>query len=183
MRHYKPYLQFSKTIRYNYHRTIHYTARKHPSQQTHLQNVGPMASLLKTRSVIRFKGPDTVKFLQGLLTNDVRRFSEPLGEKSSTLPTPTPNLAAVSVPPMYAALLTPQGRFLCDMFLYRPPRADEKHDSTWSGPGSDQEPGELDLLADVDASVLEELLKTLMKYRLRSMVDIENVSEYFSCWQ
>lgn len=139
-----------------------------------------MAAQLKSRSVIRFRGPDTVKFLHGLLTNDVRRFGEPPSDKTSSLP--TPNLAPLSVPPMYAAMLTPQGRFLYDLFLYRPPRAEEKLDRTGSGPGpASDEP--VELLADVDSSVLDEFLQTLKKYRLRSKVDIENVAEEFSCWQ
>ena len=130
-------------------------------RKSDLEKVGPLASLLKSRSVVRFRGPDTVKFLQGLLTNDVRRFSEPVSEKnSSTLV--TPNLATVSTPPMYAALLTPQGRFLYDMVLYNPARAQEKLNEAGSGPGSDpDEPFEL--LADVDASVLDELLNTLKR--------------------
>ncbi|PON92909.1 YgfZ/GcvT conserved site [Trema orientale] len=146
-----------------------------------LERVGPLVSVLKSRSVVRFRGPDTVKFLQGLLTNDVRRFAEPAAEKgSSTLV--TPNLATVSAPPMYAALLTPQGRFLYDLVLYKPPRADEKLNETGSAPGSDpDEPFEL--FADVDASVLDELLDTFKRYRLRAKVEIENVGEDFYCWQ
>lgn len=101
-----------------------------------------------------------MKFLQGLLTNDARRFSETVGEKTATLV--TPNLAMVSVPPMYAAMLTPQGRFLYDLFLYRPPRPDEKLDRTGCGPGSgEDEP--FDIFADVDASVLDELLNIYKK--------------------
>lgn len=130
-------------------------------QKSDLEKVGPVSSHLKSRSVIRFRGPDTVKFLHGLLTNDVRRFGEATGgEKTSTLV--APNLAAVSVPPMYAAMLTPQGRFLYDLFLYRPPRPEEKLDRTGSGPGSDRdEPFEV--FADVDASVSDELLDTFKK--------------------
>jgi folate-binding protein YgfZ len=121
-----------------------------------------------------------VKFLQGLLTNDVRRFSEPVGERSSTVP--TPNLPSVSVPPMYAALLTPQGRFLYDLFLYRPPKPDAKLDSSGSRPSSDPDQS-FELFADVDATFLDELLETFKKYRLRSKVEIENVVEEYSCWQ
>ncbi|KAJ7972303.1 Glycine cleavage T-protein aminomethyltransferase [Quillaja saponaria] len=40
-----------------------------------------------------------------------------------------------------------------------------------------------ELLANVDSSVLDEILETLKKYRLRSKVDIENVAKDFSCWQ
>ncbi|KDP25597.1 hypothetical protein JCGZ_20753 [Jatropha curcas] len=142
--------------------------------------IGPLVSILKSRSVIRFSGPDTLKFLQGLLTNDVQRFGEPPGERISSLP--TPNLPTVSASPMYAALLTPQGRFLYDLFLYRPTRASEKLDSKGFGPGSDTS-GSVELLADVDTSVLDELLQTFRRYRLRSKVEIDNVAEEFSCWQ
>ncbi|XP_076923711.1 putative transferase At4g12130, mitochondrial [Bidens hawaiensis] len=138
-----------------------------------------MASILKTRSVIRVRGPDTVKFLQGLLTNDVRRFGEPTGDEKSSLV--TPNVPASSARSLYAALLSPQGRFLYDLFLYEHPRIEEKLDRVGSGPGPD--PGEVVLLADVDCSVLDELVETLKKYRLRSKVDIENVGDEFSCWQ
>ncbi|OVA07658.1 Glycine cleavage T-protein [Macleaya cordata] len=83
---------------------------------------------------------------------------------------------------MYTAMLTPQGRFLYDLFLYRPSRSYEKLDRTGSGPGSDpDEP--FDLFADVDATMLDELLECFKKYRLRSNVDIENMTEEFSCWQ
>ncbi|XP_017637820.1 putative transferase At4g12130, mitochondrial [Gossypium arboreum] len=145
-----------------------------------LQNAGPLCSHLKSRSVIRFSGPDTIKFLQGLLSNDVRRFGEPPREENS--PIPTPNVASVVVPPMYAALLTPQGRFLYDLFLYRPPRPEEKLDRTGSGPDNGSG-GSVEILADVDNSISDELLATLKKYRLRSKVDIDNVAEDFSCWQ
>lgn len=70
-------------------------------------------------------------------------------------------MPAVEAPPVYAALLTPQGRFLYDFFLYRPPRSDEKLDPTGSGPGSN--PGELEIYADVDASVVDEALATLKR--------------------
>ncbi|KAJ4905774.1 Glycine cleavage T-protein family [Raphanus sativus] len=170
-------------LRFNFRRQIsNSTGIYRRKLHSGLEDAGPMASRLKSRSVVRFSGPDTIKFLQGLLTNDVRKFGESSGEKSSTVP--TPNMPSVSTPPMYAALLTPQGRFLYDFFLYRPTRPDEKLDRTGSGPGSDPgRDGSVELFADVDVSVLDELLETLKKYRLRSKVDIENVAEEFSCWQ
>lgn len=140
-----------------------------------------MACHLKSRSVIRFKGPDTIKFLQGLVTNDVRSLSEASPDTDSYPMGTTLNMPAIVVPPVYAALLTPQGKFLFDMFLYRPPRPDEKLDRTGTGPGPD--PGEFELFADVDSSALDELLETLKKYRLRSKVEIESLADDFSCWQ
>lgn len=146
---------------------------------THLEDVGPVASRLKSRTVIRVAGPDSVKFLQGLLTNDVRKFGEPVAEKVSTLA--TVNMPTVGTPPIYAAMLTPQGRFLYDFFLYRPPRPDEKLDRTGSGPGPTTK--EVELYADVDGSVVDELIGILKRYRLRSKVDIDNVGKEFYCWQ
>ncbi|KAJ6987017.1 hypothetical protein NC653_020287 [Populus alba x Populus x berolinensis] len=52
---------------------------------------------------------------------------------------PTPNLASVSVPPIK-------------------PRGEEKLDGSGSGPC-----GDLELFADVDSSVLDELLQTFKK--------------------
>ena len=125
-----------------------------------MESAGPVGSLLKSRSVIQFRGPDTVKFLQGLLTNDVRKLDEPIGDKAKNLP--TPNVPITSVPPIYAALLTPQGRFLYDLFLYKPPTCDTKLNRTGTAPHSHSDQP-FHLFADVDASVLDELLQTFNK--------------------
>ncbi|KVH92707.1 Glycine cleavage T-protein, C-terminal barrel [Cynara cardunculus var. scolymus] len=98
----------------------------------------------------------------GLLTNDVRLFGEPVADEKASLV--TPNVLALSARSLYAAMLTPQGRFLYDMFLYEPPRTNEKPDPSGSRRRSDQD--EVVLLADVDCSV-----------------DIENVGEELCCWQ
>ena len=85
-----------------------------------------------SRSVIAIEGPDAATFLQGLLTNDVERAS---------------NTQAV-----YAAMLTPQGKFLFDMILYRP---------------------EAELfLADVDKARAQALSTRLSMYKLRAKVEI-----------
>uniref|UniRef100_A0A0D9WLH5 CAF17 C-terminal domain-containing protein n=1 Tax=Leersia perrieri TaxID=77586 RepID=A0A0D9WLH5_9ORYZ len=44
-----------------------------------------------------------------------------------------------------------------------------------------EEPGEV--LADVDADEVDELLACFKRYRLRSKVEIDNVSKDFLCWQ
>ncbi|KAI3966710.1 hypothetical protein MKW92_028509 [Papaver armeniacum] len=77
---------------------------------------------------------------------------------------------------IYTAMLTPQGRFLYDLFIYRPSPSYEK-------PGSNPTDGPFDLLADVDANFVDELMDCFHKFRLRSNVDIEDMSEEFSCWQ
>lgn len=143
-----------------------------------------MACRLGSRSVVRFRGPDTAKFLHGLLTNEVRPLFQPSSSTSSPSSyLPTPNLAHQLHPPVYAALLTPQGRFLYDLFLYRPPVADNQLDRTGSGPGSGDDEEPPTLLADVDAAVLDEILDCFKKYRLRSKVEIENATKELSCWQ
>ncbi|MFP4004203.1 MAG: YgfZ/GcvT domain-containing protein [Alphaproteobacteria bacterium] len=55
------------------------------------------AALLESRAVLAVTGPDARTFLQGLVTNDMNRAS--------------PEQA------LYAALLTPQGKFLFDFFV------------------------------------------------------------------
>ena len=83
-----------------------------------------------TRQIIRLTGEDRIAFLQGLVTNDITRA------------------------PCWAALLTPQGKYLAD-FLVVPQ-------------------GEA-LLIDVDARLADDLLRRLSMYRLRSKVALEPV--------
>lgn len=92
------------------------------------------------------------------MTNDVQILDNPLSAGENSV---TPNMPVVVSPTVYAALLNPQGRFLYDLFLYRPTRPDEKIDRSGSGPGPD--PGDVEIFADVDASVVDELLETLKK--------------------
>lgn len=49
------------------------------------------------------------------------------------------------------------------MFLYNPPRPDEKLGPSGSGSRPGPEPDEVELFADIDCSVLDELLETLKK--------------------
>lgn len=84
-----------------------------------------------SRSIFRLSGEDTRDFLQGLVTNDVTRLDEGL---------------------VYAALLTPQGKYLADFFLV---------------------PDGTDVLLDVDASLAAMLLPRLTMYKLRAKVTIE----------
>ena len=83
-----------------------------------------------SRQIIRLTGEDRVAFLQGLVSNDIRRA------------------------PCWAALLTPQGKYLAD-FLVVPE-------------------GEA-LLIDVDARLSDDLMRRLSMYRLRSKVALEAV--------
>lgn len=136
-----------------------------------LETAGPFASRLKSRGVLRFHGPDTFRFLQGLVTNDVSRLAQDPPPPSSSLP--TPNRPVGQPQALYTALLNPQGRFLFDIFLYRPLGPSEQLDKQESSV----------LLGDVDATALDELLNHLKKYKLRAKVDFEDISKDLSVWQ
>ena len=79
------------------------------------------------RTILRVTGGDRVGFLQGLVTNDV------------------------TMAPVWAALLTPQGKYLADFLIV---------------------PDGESLLIDVDARLADDLMRRLAMYRLRSDVQI-----------
>ena len=83
-----------------------------------------------TRTCIALTGTDRHSFLQNLGTNQV----------------------APGMPPTYAALLSPQGKYIADFFVF-------EHDDT--------------LIIDVAASHAPTLAQKLMIYRLRADVQIE----------
>ncbi|CAN6215248.1 unnamed protein product [Urochloa humidicola] len=149
-----------------------------------------LACRLSSRAVVRFGGPEALRFLHSLLTNDLLGGAFSAGGSASPQRyAPTPNAPARGpAPPAYAALLTPQGRFLYDLFLYRPPPRSQMLDRTGSAPETGERPAEeegepQEVLADVDAEEVDELLACFKRYRLRSKVEIDNVSQNFSCWQ
>lgn len=84
-----------------------------------------------TRQIIRVTGDDRLAFLQGLVSNDVNRA------------------------PCWAALLTPQGKYLADFLIV--PEGDA-------------------LLIDVDARLADDLVRRLGMYKLRSRVAIEPIA-------
>ena len=94
---------------------------------------------LTSRALIAVDGPDARPFLDNLLSNRVEDL--------------TPGQARA------ALLLTPQGKFLFDLFVIAPP-ADEPRDI---------------LLLDVQAARREALIQRLKIYRLRAKVDVEPV--------
>ena len=83
-----------------------------------------------TRRIIEITGKDAEHFLQGLITNDVTRVREGL---------------------VYAALLTPQGKYIADFFIAAAPTG------YW---------------LDVDASLAPTLMQRLTMYRLRAEVQL-----------
>jgi folate-binding protein YgfZ len=84
-----------------------------------------------TRTIIRISGADTQHFLQGLVSNDVSRLSDG---------------------PVYAALLTPQGKYMADFFLV---------------------PDGAEVLLDIDATLASAVLPRLNMYKLRADVTLE----------
>ncbi|WP_299363035.1 folate-binding protein [uncultured Paracoccus sp.] len=83
------------------------------------------------RTILRVGGDDRVDFLQGLVTNDVTKA------------------------PVWAALLTPQGKYLADFFVV---------------------PGDDALLVDVDQRLADDLLRRLTMYRLRAKVTLDTAA-------
>ena len=85
---------------------------------------------MPSRRILRLSGADTDSFLQGLVSNDIRKLDQGL---------------------VYAALLTPQGKYLADFFLCR------DGDS---------------VLLDIAESLADATLKRLSMYKLRAAVEI-----------
>ena len=86
---------------------------------------------LKNRAVISISGEDRFKFLQGLISNDIYKLEKIL----------------------YACMLTPQGRYFTDIFLYQ-----------------DQDT----ILLDIPSAQKDALLKKLNIYKIRSAVKIND---------
>jgi len=83
------------------------------------------------RVVLAISGPDREAFLQGLVTNDIRKLAQG---------------------PVYAAILTPQGKYLADFLLVPGPVG-----AIW---------------LDVAAGLADDLMRRLTMYRLRAKVEI-----------
>lgn len=84
-----------------------------------------------TRRILRLTGADTRDFLQGLITNDI---------------------AGIDTGLVYAAMLTPQGKYMADFFL----KAEDDA-----------------ILLDADAAQADMLAQRLTMYKLRADVQIE----------
>jgi hypothetical protein len=100
-----------------------------------------MTGILLDRAVISVTGPEAKSFLQGLVTNDMSRL--------------TPDA------PMYAALLTPQGKILFDFLL------SEAADT---------------IFLDCTAHAADSLLKRLTMYRLRTRVELARRADLAVMW-
>ncbi len=93
---------------------------------------------LDNRGIVSVDGPEAVPFLQGLISNDIERVTEARG--------------------IYAALLTPQGKFLHDFFVLR------------QGDG---------YLLDCEGPRVGDLGGRLVAYRLRADIQLADATEDF----
>ena len=103
-----------------------------------------LISELPERGLVRLAGPDAAPFLQNLISNDVAK--------------------ATAGEAIYASLLTPQGKFLHDFFL-------------WSEAG--------DLVVDCEGPRRADLIRRLTFYRLRAKVEITDLTaerRVFAVW-
>jgi folate-binding protein YgfZ len=92
-------------------------------------------TLLKNRGVLRVTGDDACAFLQNIVTNDVPQVSDDTA--------------------IWAALLTPQGKYLHDFFVIGQGKA---------------------LMIDCEGDRATDLMERLERYKLRSKVEISDVS-------
>ncbi len=91
---------------------------------------------LSHRGKLRLSGKEHIKFLQGMVTNDINKLKEGEG--------------------LYATLLTPKGRMISDMRVYR-------HGES--------------LLLDLEPGLNEKVRDLLARYRLSYKANIEDVTE------
>ncbi len=94
--------------------------------------------ILEDRGLLYVNGENAKSFLQNLVTNNM----EDISDRKS----------------IFAALLTPQGKYLCDFIIY-------KHKSGY--------------FLDCEKDLIEDLYKQLCLYKLRSKIEILNLSNEF----
>ena len=94
--------------------------------------------ILENRGLISITGDDAKDYLQNIITNDINKVSK--------------------VNTIFAALLSPQGKYLFDFFVIKDKDG---------------------FLIDCDASFVEELISNLSKYKIRSKVEIKDISSNF----
>lgn len=113
---------------------------------------------LPDRAVLAIRGDDARPFLQGLISNDVMR--------------------AQPARALWAAFLTPQGRYLHDFFLSEGPA---EVSGEGSGEGPPEWPGS-GLLLEGERERLGDLRRRLAIYKLRSKVTLEEAGERLAVW-
>lgn len=117
---------------------------------------------LSSRRLISLRGPDSMKYLQGVITNDI--YKEGLNSDKKGF---------------YSAFLNAKGRVLNDVWIYKDLYADR---GKYGGKGKEGE----NWLIEVDAKEVEVLAKHIKRYRMRAKFEVEVVGEeemgIYSCW-
>jgi len=111
---------------------------------------------LDKRQLFRINGPDTPKFLQGLITNDIDHLDHRIGTGARSI---------------YALLLNSQGRVLYDVIIHKT--------TDVSSPLEDHQ---CDLLVECDKASAPDLIKHLKIYRLRKKLEITDLSGELEPW-
>ncbi len=111
-------------------------------------NENPRFAILQDRGVLSVSGADRVSFLQGLVSNDIEKVG--------------PECA------VYAAFLTPQGKYLYDFFIVE--------DEDEAGDEDGDEAGGA-LLLDCEQAGIDGLMERLSLYKLRADVTLKDRSD------
>ena len=94
--------------------------------------------ILENRGLISITGDDAKEYLQNIITNDINKVSE--------------------INSIFAALLSPQGKYLFDFFVIKDSEG---------------------YLIDCDGKSVKELVVNLSKYKIRSKVEIKDLSSSY----
>lgn len=112
---------------------------------------------LTGRSLIRVQGPQSLEFLQGLITNDMNHLSGNSGN-SSLIQTESESKS------MFTMFLNKAGRVLYDAIIYKP------------------KPNEDTYLVECDVRIDKELQTHLKVFRVRKKINIDIVNTELAVW-
>lgn len=109
---------------------------------------------LPRRSILALEGRDTLKFLQGSITNNVKHL-----ENARAAQEPMQTV-------FYGSFLTPQGRMIADALLYLLPGTEDPC-----------------VLVEIDTHITSDLVKLIKRFKLRSKLSITDVSTAWTVHQ
>ncbi|WFD00128.1 ccr4 associated factor [Malassezia yamatoensis] len=121
-------------------------------------SVATSIAKLQRRSVLALEGRDTYTFLQGAITNNVKVLEEDQ-QSAHADPSCIRNV-------FYSAFLNPQGRTISDALMYPVAKPDLPS-----------------VLVEVDSDIVDDLMKFLKRFKLRSKFNMNNVSKNWNIYQ
>ncbi|EGG24872.1 putative mitochondrial transferase [Cavenderia fasciculata] len=121
---------------------------------------------LKNRTLVRVSGKDSVKFLQGLTTNNLTRLSDNQNTHAS----------------IYTGFLASTGRLLFDAIvsLEKQSTTTTSTASTTAATASDSNSATHSYIVDVDSAVADKVFEHLKFYKMRDKVTIEDATQHYS---